>query len=66
MVHVREMPEHLRDALVNQELPDFGDTPWVTPKPLDECRIAVPRNHNTRRDRVPGSASGGDRAQRLT
>ena len=41
MVHVREMPEHLRDALVNQELPDFGDTPWVTPKPLDECRIAL-------------------------
>ena len=41
MVHVREMPEHLRDALVNQELPEYGDTPWVTPKPLDECRVAL-------------------------
>ena len=41
MVHLREMPAHLREALVNQELPDFGDTPWVTPKPLNECRVAL-------------------------
>jgi len=41
MVHLREMPDHLREALVNQELPDFGDTPWVTPKPLNECRVAL-------------------------
>ena len=41
MVHLREMPDHLREALVNQELPDFGDTPWVEPKPLSECRVAL-------------------------
>lgn len=41
MVHIREMPDHLREALINQELPEYGDTPWVTPKPLDECRVAL-------------------------
>jgi len=41
MVHLREIPDHLREALVNQELPDFGDTPWVEPKPLSECRVAL-------------------------
>lgn len=41
MVHLREMPDHLREALVNQELPDFGDTPWVEAKPLSESRVAL-------------------------
>ena len=41
MVHLTELPEQLRDALINQALPDFGDTPWVNPKPLNECRIAL-------------------------
>ena len=41
MVHLREMPDNLREALINQELPKYGDTPWVRPKPLDECRIAL-------------------------
>ena len=41
MVHLREIPDHLREALINQELPVYGDTPWVTPKPLNECRVAL-------------------------
>ena len=41
MVHLREMPDNLREALINQELPKYGDTPWVRPRPLDECRIAL-------------------------
>ena len=41
MVHLRELPEQLREALVNQTLPEFGDTPWVNPKPLNECRVAL-------------------------
>ena len=41
MVHLRELPEQLREALVNQALPEFGDTPWINPKPLNECRVAL-------------------------
>ena len=41
MVHLRELPEQLREALINQELPEFGDTPWINPKPLNECRVAL-------------------------
>ena len=41
MVHLRELPEQLREALINQELPEFGDTPWINPRPLNECRVAL-------------------------
>lgn len=41
MVYLHQMPEHLRDALVNQELPDYEDTPWVAAKPLADCRVAI-------------------------
>lgn len=41
MVHLREMPEHLRDRLVNQELPTYESTPWAEAKPLAESRIAL-------------------------
>ncbi len=41
MVHLREMPDHLRDALINQELPEYGYTPWAMPRPLNECRVAM-------------------------
>jgi len=41
MVHLREMPEHLRDRLVNQELPTYETTPWVEAKPLAESKIAI-------------------------
>jgi len=41
MVFLREMPDHLREALVNQELPDYETTPWVPAKPLSESRVAI-------------------------
>lgn len=41
MVHLREMPEHLRDRLVNQELPTYDATPWAEAKPLADSKIAI-------------------------
>jgi D-proline reductase (dithiol) PrdB len=41
MVHLREIPDHLRDLLVNQELPAFESTPWAAVKPLAESKIAL-------------------------
>lgn len=41
MVFLREMPDHLRDALVNQDLPDYETTPWVAAKPLAESKVAI-------------------------
>lgn len=41
MVHLREMPEHLRDRLVNQELPSYESTPWAEAKPLADSKIAI-------------------------
>ncbi|CAN0511506.1 unnamed protein product, partial [Discosporangium mesarthrocarpum] len=41
MVHLHEMPAHLRDALVNQELPDYAETPWVPAKPLAHSKVAI-------------------------
>ena len=52
MVHLREMPEHLRNALVNQEVPTFDSTPWVDAKPLRESRVALARS--TGPSRHPG------------
>ena len=41
MVHLREIPDHLRNALVNQELPTYQTTPWVEAKPLAESKVAI-------------------------
>ena len=41
MVHLREMPDHLRERLINQELPSYDTTPWVDAKPLAESKIAI-------------------------
>lgn len=41
MVFLREMPDHLRDALVNQDLPDYDTRPWVAAKPLADCKVAI-------------------------
>lgn len=41
MVHLREMPEHLRNALINQELPTYESTPWADAKPLAESKVAI-------------------------
>ena len=61
MVHLHEMPTHLRDTLVNQELPDYETTPWVTPKPLAESRVAIISTAGLhRRDDSPFVPGAGD------
>lgn len=41
MVHLHEMTEVARERLINQELPEFADTPCVAGPPLAERRIAI-------------------------
>ena len=43
MVHLSEMPEKIRDVLLNQELPEFETTPWTDGPPLAERRSALGR-----------------------
>ena len=61
MVHLREMPEHLRERLINQELPTFESTPWVKAKPLAESRVALISTAGLhRREDAPFAAGAGD------
>lgn len=41
MVHIHEMPEHLANALINQELPTYDTTPWVEIRTLEDSKIAI-------------------------
>ena len=41
MVHIHEMPEHLANALINQELPTYDTTPWVELRTLEDSKIAI-------------------------
>ena len=58
MVHLRELPEQLREALINQELPEFGDTPWINPKPLNECRVVLVSTAGLHRREDPAFTPG--------
>jgi D-proline reductase (dithiol) PrdB len=61
MVFLREMPDHLRDGLVNQELPDYETTPWVAAKPLNESRVAIISTAGLHRpEDTPFVAGAGD------
>lgn len=61
MVHLREMPEHLREALVNQSLPEYGDTPWTKARPLNEARVALISTAGLhRREDPPFTPGAGD------
>jgi D-proline reductase (dithiol) PrdB len=61
MVHLHQTPEHLRNALVNQELPTYETTPWVDPKPLADCRVALISTAGLhRREDPPFAAGAGD------
>jgi len=61
MVHLREYPKELRDALINQELPDYSDAPWVEAKSADECRIALISTAGLhRREDPPFTPGAGD------
>ena len=41
MVHLHQIPDNLRDQLVNQELPDYDETPCVSGPKLSERRVAI-------------------------
>lgn len=41
MVFMTDMPEAAYNRIVNQELPEFGETPCVDGPPLSERRIAI-------------------------
>ncbi len=61
MVHLSEMPEKLRDVLINQDLPEFETTPWTDGPPLAERRIALITTAGLhRRDEPPFVASSGE------
>ena len=61
MVHLSEMPENLRTALVNQELPEYDTTPWASAAPLTESRVAIISTAGLhRRQDSPFKPGGGD------
>jgi D-proline reductase (dithiol) PrdB len=61
MVHLRQMPDHLRDQLVNQEVPTFDTTPWAEGPPLKERRVALITTAGLhRRDDPPFTPGAGD------
>ena len=41
MAHLSDMPEKQRNLIVNQDLPDYGDTPCVEGPALPERKIAI-------------------------
>lgn len=41
MVHLVEMPNDVRETLVNQPLPEFESTPWASGPALAKSRIAI-------------------------
>lgn len=61
MVHLHEMPDAARTRLINQDLPDLGDTPCVAGPPLAERRIALITTAGLhRRDDAPFTAGRGE------
>ncbi len=61
MVHLGEMPEKLRDILINQDLPEFETTPWADGPPLAKRRIALISTAGLHRtDEAPFVASSGE------
>lgn len=41
MVYLAEMPADARNALVNQELPAFVETPWIKAPDISKSRVAI-------------------------
>lgn len=61
MVYLHQMPEHLRDALVNQDLPDYDTPHWVPAKPLAKSKVAIISTAGLhRRDDSPFVPGAGD------
>ncbi len=61
MVHLSEMPEKIRNVLINQDLPTFETTPWADGPPLAARRIALITTAGLhRRDDTPFVADSGE------
>jgi D-proline reductase (dithiol) PrdB len=41
MARLEDIPQPTRDAVANLECPELPGSPWVEPKPLSECRVAI-------------------------
>ncbi len=41
MVRLEDVDPQFREHLLNSDLPHFDSTPWVTPAPLPEARVAI-------------------------
>jgi D-proline reductase (dithiol) PrdB len=41
MARLEDIPQPTRDAVQNLECPEFPGSPWVVPKPLSDCRVAI-------------------------
>ena len=39
--HLHQMPDHLREGLVNQELPEYGTSAWTDPKLLADSKVTI-------------------------
>jgi D-proline reductase (dithiol) PrdB len=55
------MPEHLANALINQELPTYDTTPWVEVRTLEDSKIAIISTAGLHRSEdAPFVAGAGD------
>jgi D-proline reductase (dithiol) PrdB len=41
MARIDDIPQPTRDVVVGLSCPELPGSPWVVPKPLSECRIAI-------------------------
>jgi len=41
MVRLADLAPHVAEGLLNLPLPEFDGSPWVTPRPLAQSRIAI-------------------------
>ena len=41
MARIEDIPQPTRDVVLVLPCPGLPGTPWVVPKPLSECRIAI-------------------------
>lgn len=41
MARIEDIPQPTRDVVLGLACPELPGSPWVVPKPLSECRIAI-------------------------
>lgn len=57
-MYLNEMPEPMRGKLVNQEMPDFDDTPCADGKKMAERRISLITTAGLHRHQEPAFVPG--------